>query len=358
VDVSAPVILIIDDEAPAREVLEAYLTGAGYELVFASAPEEGLARAIEIVPDVILLDVKMPGMDGFEVCRRLRTHLSLAEVPVIMTTALDDRTSRLQGLEAGADEFLAKPFDSVELKVRVRAVLRLNRFRRMAREQEGMRNLTAHLQTVREDERTRIAREVHDDLGQLLTALKMDLFSLKADRGQAAEGAARLPVMIGLVNQALATVQRITSELRPGMLDDLGLAAAIEWQCDEFAGRTGFPVFLSIRPADLITDRDRSTALFRIVQETLTNVARHAQASAVHVSLRRKKGMLHLLVRDNGIGAKAEQLAGRTAFGILGMQERVMAIGGRFSVRGIPGTGTIVSVSVPEPEWGERRAHT
>lgn len=346
---SVPAILIIDDEAPAREVLEAYLSGTGYELVFASTPEEGLARAIALVPDVILLDVRMPGMDGFEVCRRLRKHDALIEVPVIMTTALDDRASRLQGLEAGADEFLAKPFDSVELKIRVSAVLRLSRFRRMAREQEGMRSLTAHLQAAREEERTHIAREVHDDLGQLLTALKMDLVSLQIDYDPASEEMARVPVMIGLVDQALRTVQRITSELRPGMLDDLGLAAALDWQCDEFTARTGVRVLLAMDPVDLITDRDRSTALFRIVQESLTNVTRHARASAVHVSLRRRKAMLHLLIRDNGIGAQTEQLAGRRAFGILGMQERVLAIGGRFTVRGIPGTGTIIDVQVPEP---------
>ena len=352
----APVILIIDDEAPAREVLEAYLSGTGYELVFAPTPEDGLARAIAVVPDVILLDVKMPGMDGFEVCRRLRTHHSLIEVPVIMTTALDDRTSRLQGLEAGADEFLAKPFDSVELKIRVGAVLRLSRFRRMAREQENMRSLTTHLQTAREEERTHIAREVHDDLGQLLTALKMDLVSLQAEHESDTGAMARLPVMIGLVDQALQTVQRITSELRPGMLDDLGLAAAIEWQCDEFSARTGVHVLLSMRPADLSTDRDRSTALFRIVQEALTNVVRHARASAVHVSLSRQRGMLHLLIRDDGVGAQMDDLAGPTAFGMLGMQERVLAIDGRFRVRGIPGTGTIVDVAVPEPVKANRGA--
>jgi signal transduction histidine kinase len=349
---NAPVILIIDDEAPARDVLEAYLSGTGYELVFTATPEAGLAEAIARVPDVILLDVRMPGMDGFEVCRRMRTHASLLDVPVIMTTALDDRASRLQGLQAGADEFLSKPFDSVELKIRVSAVLRLSSFRRLAREREGMRSLTAHLQTAREEERTRIAREVHDDLGQLLTALKMDLSSLQEHDTGLAEKLGRVPVMMGLVDQALQTVQRITSELRPGMLDDLGLAAALEWQCDEFTTRTGIAASLSVVPEDLVTDRDRSTALFRIVQETLTNVARHARATAVRVSLRRRDGMLILIVRDNGVGAKTEYLAGPAAFGILGMQERVLAFEGEFSVRGIPGIGTIIEVRIPEPGEG------
>jgi signal transduction histidine kinase len=346
---TAPVILIIDDEAPAREVLEAYLSGTGYALAFAATPEDGLAQAMDLIPDVILLDVRMPGMDGYEVCRRLRAHPPLLEVPVIMTTALDDRSSRLQGLQAGADEFLSKPFDSVELKIRISAVLRLNGFRRLAREREAMRSLTAHLQMVREEERTRIAREVHDDLGQLLTALKIDLASLAGERPGDTEGTRRLPAMVQLVDQALQTVHRITSELRPGMLDDLGLAAALEWQCDDFTARTGIATFLSVRPPDLVTDRDRSTALFRIVQETLTNVARHAGATAVHVSLHRKQGMLVLLVRDNGTGARTEELVGPTAFGILGMHERVLVFDGRFTIRGVPGTGTVIEVSLPEP---------
>lgn len=342
-------ILIIDDEAAAREVLEAYLAGTGYELEFAGEPEDGIAKAIECVPDVILLDIMMPGMDGFEVCRRLRAQPGLLEVPIIMTTALDDRMSRLQGIQAGADEFLSKPFDSVELKIRISSLLRLNRYRRSAREREGMENLTAHLRTALEEERTRIAREVHDDLGQLLTALKMDLMSMQERPPEEPADAGRVAVMVGLVDQALRTVQRITSELRPGMLDDLGLGAALEWQCDEFSARTGVRTVLCVRPEGLVTDRDRSTALFRIVQETLTNVARHARATDVHVSLLRDGGSLRLLVRDNGVGGEAGQFHARTAFGVLGMRERVMAFDGQFTIRGIPGTGTFVAVRLPEP---------
>jgi DNA-binding response OmpR family regulator len=123
-------ILIVDDEPAGRDTLEALLMAQGYNLAFASNGPEALAKAAELTPDLILLDVMMPGMDGFEVCRRLRTDPLLTEVPVIMVTALDDRDSRLRGIEAGADDFVTKPFDRAELRARVRTITRLNRYRR------------------------------------------------------------------------------------------------------------------------------------------------------------------------------------------------------------------------------------
>jgi PAS domain S-box-containing protein/putative nucleotidyltransferase with HDIG domain len=130
----ASTILIVDDETAGRETLEALLTGQDYQLVFASTGGEALAKAAERQPDLILLDVMMPGMDGFEVCRRLRTDPSLAEVPIILVTALDDRDSRLRGIEAGADDFVTKPFDRIELRTRVRTITRLNRYRGLLQE--------------------------------------------------------------------------------------------------------------------------------------------------------------------------------------------------------------------------------
>lgn len=123
-------ILIADDQLSAREVLRGLLTGQDYNLIFASRGEEALTKAAELIPDLILLDVMMPGMDGFEVCQRLRADPILAEVPVIMVTSLDDQESRLRGLELGVDDFVSKPFNSAELQTRVRTIARLNRQRR------------------------------------------------------------------------------------------------------------------------------------------------------------------------------------------------------------------------------------
>ena len=124
-------VLIVDDESAGREAMAAMLAGEDYALAFAASGGEALTRAAEVTPDVILLDVMMPGMDGFEVCRRLRADAHLAEVPVIITTVLDDRASRLEGLKAGADDFISKPLDRIELRTRLRALTRLNRYRRL-----------------------------------------------------------------------------------------------------------------------------------------------------------------------------------------------------------------------------------
>ncbi|MDY6993628.1 MAG: response regulator, partial [Pseudomonadota bacterium] len=129
-------VLIVDDESIGRETLEGLLSQQGYQLVFASNGPEALSQAAEVNPDVILLDIMMPGMDGFEVCQQIRADAFLSEVPIIMVTALDDRASRLRGLEVGADDFISKPFDRVELRTRVRTITHLNRYRRLLLEQE------------------------------------------------------------------------------------------------------------------------------------------------------------------------------------------------------------------------------
>ena len=124
-------ILIVDDEPGARDTLEALLSPEGYQLYFACNGREGLEKANALTPSLILLDVMMPEMDGFEVCRRVRANPVLAQVPIVMITALDDRDSRLEGIEAGADDFLSKPFDFNEMRARVRTILRLDRYRKL-----------------------------------------------------------------------------------------------------------------------------------------------------------------------------------------------------------------------------------
>ena len=213
---------------------------------------------------------------------------------------------------------------------------------------EQLRNHFAHLQAVREEERTSIAREIHDELGQTLTALKMDLSWLKH---RLPEGSSdlddKVKAMFGLINSTIKTVQRISAELRPGLLDDLGLSAAIEWQAKEFHDRSGIQCRVNFNPDDIVTDRDRSTVIFRIFQETLTNIARHAEATLLNVSLRKNDDKLLLKVRDNGKGISKLQIMDAKSFGLIGMRERVHPWGGKVKIRGVPNRGTIVMVSIP-----------
>jgi signal transduction histidine kinase len=216
---------------------------------------------------------------------------------------------------------------------------------------EQLRNLSAHLEAAREGERKRIARDIHDDLGQALTTLKLDLSLLREDvQGQSPHVLQKLNSMSQLIDATIRSVKRIITELRPRLLDDLGLPAAIEWQAEEFQKRTGIPIQLSIYPEEIIMDPDRSTALFRIFQETLANVTRHAEASAVWASLTEIDGVVELEVRDDGRGISGDQINDPRSFGLIGIRERAYSWGGEVAISGSPDSGTRVRVRFTLPE--------
>ena len=214
--------------------------------------------------------------------------------------------------------------------------------------EEQLRNLTAYMQKVTEMERTNIAREIHDELGQALTILKMDLSFLRKmfpeDQTSILE---KTDAMSRLIDKTIQMVKRIATDLRPGLLDDLGLSAAIEWQLGEFQKRTGIICKIIIDPKDVTFASDRNTALFRIFQETLTNIARHAEAKEVSVSLKQKDGQIELKVQDNGRGITEEELTHPKSFGLIGIRERAIIFGGNSIVKGFPGKGTTVTVKIP-----------
>jgi PAS domain S-box-containing protein len=211
-----------------------------------------------------------------------------------------------------------------------------------------LRDLSMHLQTVREKERTRIARELHDELGQLLTALNTGIILLKkkipADQPNLHD---QTRSMKELIDMTMQTVKRIYMDLRPGMLDHLGLAVAMEWQCQEFEKRTGIRCVVDVEPEELMPDKDLSITIFRILQETLTNVARHSRAKQVRVSLRELEEDLELIVEDNGRGIREQEINKPKSFGLLGIRERVDFRGGELKISGKKGKGTSVTVRLP-----------
>ena len=216
-----------------------------------------------------------------------------------------------------------------------------------------MRSLVTRLQSLGETERAGIAREMHDTLGQGLTSLKMDVVWLgkklpaAAAEGVRADMVARLGEMGRLLDQTIAAVKNISTELRPGVLDKFGLSAAVEWQCQEFGRRTGLSCQCELPEDDPPLRPEQSIALFRILQEALTNVARHAGAKGVHVGLRAARGSVTLTVRDDGRGIGEDELSAPAALGLLGMRERAEALGGSLKVgKGLSG-GTVVEASVP-----------
>jgi PAS domain S-box-containing protein len=214
---------------------------------------------------------------------------------------------------------------------------------------EQLRQLSSRLQAAREEERTRIARELHDELGGAMTGLKMELARLRrvAPQPEPAAFTELAESMAALIDTTVQTVRRIATDLRPGLLDDLGLVAALEWQLSEFQKRTGIECRLDTLVESVDLHPDSATGLFRVFQETLTNVARHAQAARVDVSLEETDDHLLLQVRDNGRGIAELELLGAKSLGLLGMRERVRSLAGDLLIHGLPGQGTTVRVKIP-----------
>ena len=218
----------------------------------------------------------------------------------------------------------------------------------LTKSREQLRALSAYLQSAREQERTSIAREIHDDLGQSLTALKMDLSWMRkrvSEDQQPLIG--KMQSMSELVDMTIGTVKRIITDLRPGLLDDLGLEAAVEWQVEEFEKRTGIKCKARLDIEEHILDPERSTAIFRILQETLTNVLRHSKATEISISLTERDGQVVLVASDNGKGITKKQISQPGSFGLMGIQERAHVFGGNMEIVGVRGKGTTVTVSIP-----------
>jgi PAS domain S-box-containing protein len=212
-----------------------------------------------------------------------------------------------------------------------------------------LRALAARLQTVREEESIHIAREIHDELGGALTGIKMDLSWIGkrlSEQSREAVGP-KLRSTLELIDETVSKVRNISTELRPSVLDDLGLSAAIEWQAREFQKRTEIRCKLVLLREDVTLSPEKSTAVFRIFQEILTNVTRHAHASLVEVSLEERRGDLILRVSDNGDGFREGEVGKAKSLGLLGMRERAMIFGGRVDIEGAEGRGTTVTVCIP-----------
>lgn len=209
------------------------------------------------------------------------------------------------------------------------------------------RALAAHSESVREAERTRIAREIHDELGQMLTGLKYDVAWLEKKAGEKPEITQRLREMAEQLQLTMDTVRRIAAELRPGVLDELGLIAAVEWQVRDFEQRTGLAARFEAATSERTLAREAATAMFRVLQEGLTNVARHAHATTVKVSLRDQGKELVLEIQDDGRGIADGELKRADSFGLMGMRERIEALRGHCEILGAPGGGTTIRARVP-----------
>jgi signal transduction histidine kinase len=349
-------ILMLEDDVTDAELTRFALRNGGlaFSLIRVETREEYLRELSEHPPELILSDYSLPGFNGNDA-------LDLAlertpEIPFIFVTGTMGEEVAIETLKSGATDYVLKTRLSRLIPAVNRALREAEQRAQHRRAEEQLREshkqlraLSVYLQTVREEERTRIAREVHDELGQALTSCKLDLSwianRLPKDLKPLLEKTRALTTHI---DSTIQMVRRISSELRPGVLDHLGLVAALEWQANEFQNRTGIKCEVHSNIGDALLETDLSTTLFRIFQETLTNVIRHAGATQVSVHLQREEARISLEVKDNGRGISPQEASGGKSMGLLGMRERAALLGGMFKIgRLTHGHGTRVCVSIP-----------
>jgi two-component system sensor histidine kinase UhpB len=218
-------------------------------------------------------------------------------------------------------------------------------FEELLRSRQELRNLTAHIENLREQERTDIAREIHDVLGQSLTALRLDLsWVRKKIKPEEADLNEKISIMDIIINDIISTVRKLSTQLRPGILDDLGLPAAIEWQTDEFKKRTGINCCVDCSDVGDLPE-DKAVALFRIFQESFTNIMKHSCADSVIISLQKNDGNVEMMIKDNGKGFSDHDLQTKGSYGIIGMKERVKNLNGTLTIDG--NAGTTIRVVIP-----------
>jgi signal transduction histidine kinase len=360
-------ILVIDDELITRTTLAALLEKPSHHVEMAEDGIQGIEMAKRIKPDVILLDVMMPRMNGYDVCKRIRSDPDIAEVPIIMVTALDDEDAKLNGLVAGADDFLAKPFNTLELEIRLHTLRHVDRYRRLLNEREKLKETLAELSLknnqlsilsqqvleAQENERRRVAVELHDEIGQLITGLKLILERNADDKS------ARIDEARAVVNELMQRVREIALNLRPAVLDDFGLPAALDDLFKRFSRQTKITIRHNINPLDEYRfDKAIEVAVFRVTQEAITNIARHAGAQRVTVILQNLEDRLTMEIRDDGRGITKKEIVDPTSIGITGMRERVYALEGTLEMKGVQGKGTTVTVNIPLREEKENNNTT
>jgi signal transduction histidine kinase len=375
-----PRVLVADDNSDMRQYL-ARLLSEQYEVETVADGQAAIQAAHRHPPDIIVSDVMMPILDGFELLKALRTDEQTRTIPVVLLSARAGEESRVEGLQAGADDYLIKPFSARELLARVGGRLEIARLQRDKESQlrasqaelerrvqertqellnvsEELRELSARLLQAQDEERRRIARELHDGAGQLLAALGMEDFNLASESDHLSpRGASSVKNIESLVELMTKDIRTMSHLLYPPLLDEVGLQSALKDYVKGFAQRSGIQVSLDLPTAMERLDREYELSLFRIVQECLTNIHRHSGSKTASIHIARDDGTLVLKVRDEGRGMLPERLSEiqsrGSGVGIRGMRERVLQISGTMSIES-DDSGTLIHVVIPIPKTASR----
>jgi len=388
-------ILVVDDDSLNRELLARELRRAGHEVAEAGSGEECLDVLRSRAMDLVLLDVVMPRLNGLEVARRIKDDPATRDTFVVLISGRETaEDARIAGLDCGADEYLTRPMSSRELVARLQPLVRVQQANQALRElraqleervgartveltnvnaelrlladerrraQDVLRELPRHIVAAQEAERLRVARELHDGVSQVLASVQ---FRLKVLEGRLQPGQRPLrrdtEKAHALLDRALHEVRRISENLRPSELDELGLLSAIRGAGEEFTERTGVKVRLSTLHLPETLAPELSLTVYRIVQEALNNVQKHARASRVKIRIAREDGVIVLKIEDDGRGFAVDGRArGRRkpGFGLVNMKERAAFLGGTFEIESGPGAGTRLTVRLPSASTDGEAIH-
>ena len=299
-------------------------------------------------------------MDGFEVCRRFKSHAQLRDIPIIFLTALDESGAEGIGLELGAADYITKPIDVAIAQRRIRNLLEREALRNVIQLQfnelkkasdllqsSRQRELLVQTEYAREQERKNVAREIHDELGQVLTGLRLRLLVMEVSYCSLDPALPKLVAeMKGLLDQGIQGVRDVVLHLRPATLD-LGLRRAIEFLCKEYERSSGINFSVKLDDCNFALDEMQSAFVYRIAQESITNAIRHSRASKISVTVSCEQELV-LEVGDDGIGFEAGTGKRYLSFGLIGMHERTAALGGQLEVESNPQQGSTIRLTIPK----------
>jgi two-component system, sensor histidine kinase and response regulator len=361
-------ILLVDDTPDNLRLLSAMLTDQAYDVRSVKSGSAALMVAQAEPPDLILLDINMPGLNGYEVCQRLKAEAATADIPIIFISALNEVFDKVKAFSVGGVDYISKPFQVGEVLARVENHLNRRRLQRQLQERHQqlqernhqlqvteaeLRRALAHEQALSQQieelaaiaERHRIARDIHDSLGHALVALNIQMeAALELWQEAPEEAYSLLQEAKALGSTALQSVRESVSEIRTDPLQGRSLTTMITQLTQEFQRTTGITPDCQLQvPATL--SNPVSTALYRIVQEGLTNICKHANATAVTLRLQATDTGLQMILQDNGKGL--EVAANRSGFGLQGMRERVAALGGQLQITSQPGAGCCLTATLP-----------
>jgi signal transduction histidine kinase len=307
---------------------------------------ETLLLAAENDYNIVLLDLSLPDKNGENLIQEI---IALCKnIPVVVLTGYSDFTFGVKSLNMGVADYLAKEdLNAMNLyKSIVYSTERKKISSDLEESEKQVRSFANQLNNALEEERAHIAREIHDEFGQQLTGLKMSLSALRRLKESPSAQEELINTLVEDVNVSIEMVRRIANELRPALIDKLGLPVAIEWLVTEFSKKTGVSGKVNIPSAPLILDKTVEINVFRICQEALTNIAKHAQATEVNIEIRHVKDQWTFKISDNGVGIGSQTLKNSLSMGLLNMKERSYLIGAILNVRNNSPSGTMIELTV------------